>query len=191
MGWGGSERASPSFIEREKMKKSIEDYLNFGTIVLIIMIALLLPACATTESNVKTYPNQQLPTSTRQPVKEVREISHFITFKTPPGAEVIIVDTFTGKEVMSLGTTPVRVLVLTKKLVFIDGRVDGFSDVKPISNALQYGNGFGNGIMGGVEFQFKFRKFGFCNQMLIERIPYLMGDSDKVIEIVMKREEVQ
>lgn len=155
-------------------------------IVIALVLLFFLFGCATTESvqtNIPTkkYPNKQL--VLREPVKETREISHFITFKAPPeGVEVVLVDTFSGKEA-PLGTTPIRIFVLTKKLFFIDGRVDAFSDLKPIGYALQYGNGAG--VTGGVEFQFKFRKFGFSDQMLVERIPFLMGDSDKVIEIKM------
>jgi len=165
------------------MKKTIEDYLNFVTVAAIILIALLLPACATTDPNVKTHPGKQL--ALKQPVREMREISHFVTFKAPPdGVEVIAVDTVSGKEVASLGTTPVRVLVLRKKLSFVDGKVADVLDIRPTANALSYGSG----IMGGVEFQFKFRKYGFSDQMILEKIPFLMGDSDKVIEITMKRE---
>jgi len=163
------------------MKRTIEDYLNFWTVIAISLIALLLPACATTGSNVKTHPNKQL--SLPQPTREIKDISHFVTFRAPPdGVEVVAVDTVSGKEVASLGTTPVRVLILRKKLTFIDGRVADVSDIKPVVNALSYGSG----ITGGVEFQFKFRKFGFSDHMILERIPFLMGDSDKIIEIIMK-----
>ena len=164
------------------MKKTMEDYLNLATVIGIILIALLLPACAVTESSVKTHPNQQL--SLRQPVKEIKDISHFLTFRSPPEekTEVWVVDTITGKEVESLGTTPVRILVLRKKLTFIDGKVADYFDIKPVGNALTYGNG----LSGGVEFQFKFRKYGYSDGMVMVRIPFLMGDSEKTLDITMK-----
>jgi hypothetical protein len=158
------------------MKRSMDDYLGYATCVAIILICLLT-GCATTSSTAK----QPAP---RAPLVETTDISHFITFKAPPmeGVEVFAIDTISGKEVMSLGTTPVRVLILRKKLKFINGRVADVFDLQPTANALTYGTG----LTGGVEFQFKFRKFGFSDGMVLIKIPFLMGDFEKTLEIVMK-----
>jgi len=48
------------------MKKTMEDYLNLATVIGIILIALLLPACAVTESSKRdkryfSFSNLQIP----------------------------------------------------------------------------------------------------------------------------------
>jgi len=144
--------------------------------LIIILALVLVSGCATTGTV------QQTSTKLPEAIKKELDISHFITFKAPPeGVEVIVVDTTTGKEAAALGTTPIRILILKKRLSFVDGNVVNVSEIKPIANAMSYGQD----LNGGVQFQFKFRKSGFMDTMILVNIPYLMGDSEKVIEIKM------
>jgi hypothetical protein len=113
-------------------------------------------------------------------VKEVKDVYHYITFRTEPlGAEIINIDTQTGKEVISFGKTPTRILVLKKK-VEVDMYGVNCTNVQTNANGTAYGKTKNE----GVEYQFKFRLAGYYDEIKIERISFSStNDSDLTLNI--------
>ena len=126
--------------------------------------------------------------------KETRDVTHFITFRSDPvGADVLVVNSLTGKEVGFFGKTPVRILILRKTV-----EVNGMNQVTvtkldPAAFAVTYGGKYNKKsseltlLAEGAEFQFKFRMPGYFDEIKLERIPFQTGnDTDTTININLK-----
>ena len=126
--------------------------------------------------------------------KETRDVTHFITFRSDPvGADVLVVNSLTGKEVGFFGKTPVRILILRKTV-----EVNGMNQVTvtkldPAAFAVTYGGKYSKKsseltlLAEGAEFQFKFRMPGYFDEIKLERIPFQTGnDTDTTININLK-----
>jgi hypothetical protein len=138
--------------------------------ILIIGLAvtcLFLFGCAEEQQVVKK-PTSSIPIVAK-PAKEVKDVLHFITFRSEPlGAGIYVIDSLTGKEVGYLGTTPTRILIMKKKV-----EVEGFSvnctGITPNAAGLTLVGK--SGKVEQIEFQFKFRLHGFYDEIKIERLP--------------------
>jgi hypothetical protein len=126
--------------------------------------------------------------------KDVKNISHFVTFRSDPiGADIIVVDSITGKEVGTFGKTPVRILLLSK-VVEVNGRgTVTLTKINPACFAVTYGGKIKDIKISqalqadGAEFQFKFRMQGYFDEIRIERIPFQSGsDTDATINMSLK-----
>jgi len=165
-------------------------------IMILIVFMCFLFGCAEEQQVIKkpaTSPNlmgdQKAPAVANKPIinkpiKEVKDIFHFMTFKSEPsGAGVYVIDANTGKETQYLGTTPVRILML-KKRVEIDGFYVVCTGVGP--NATGLGLSGRDGKMEQIEFEFKFKLQGFNDDIKLERLPLNTAkDTDTVLQITL------
>jgi hypothetical protein len=168
--------------------------------LVVIILSLLVFGCAAnneiTKPDTQTKQSVVVPTKVQpatpvvlpvllpKPVILTLNVNHFATFKSEPmGAEVIVIDTKSGKEVQSFGKTPVRILLASKKVQYdsTNKKVLGVSDVQANTVGLAYGQ---IGVE-GAEFQFKFRMEGYQDYLYVERIILLSLDSEKVIAAIM------
>ncbi len=164
-------------------------------LIVLALFLLFLIGCAGNDEIVKPTPQSPPPkpppvaktTPVAKPtpppimnVKEVKNVSHYITFRTEPlGAEVINIDLNTGKEVLSFGRTPTRILVL-KKTLEIDMYGVKCTNVLSNVNGLAYGKTMNE----GVEYEFKFRLPGFYDEIKVERISLSStSDTDLTLNI--------
>ena len=159
-------------------------------IIGFILIALISPGCATKEpikpqpkSTATLHPGVAIPDRTVS--MKLIKIFHYDYFVTePPGAEVLVIDTRNGKEVQSFGKTPVKILLVTKTAQYdtINKRLLGVTNT--VANTV--GITYGQERVEGAEFQFKFRLPGYDDEIIIERIPLLSPDTDRIIKVTMK-----
>lgn len=117
--------------------------------------------------------------------KDVKIFLHFTTFKSdPPGADVVVVDTMTGREVGTFGKTPVRILIL-KNTLEVNPVTKEASCTTITSKAI--GITYGKNKAEGAEFQFKFKMPGYYDEMQSIRISILNpSDSDIVMQVNLK-----
>ena len=143
---------------------------NKKLFVALLVIWLVLISCAANKEITKG---------------DVKTFLHFTTFKSdPPGVDIIVVDTLTGKEVGTFGRTPVRILIL-KNIVEVNPITKEVvcTNITPGASGVTYGKT----KVEGAEFQFKFRMSGYYDEMQIVRIPVLnSSDSDIVIQVNLK-----
>ena len=161
--------------------------------LLIVLTCLFFLGCASDEAIKKPtqsppkLPVVQVPSTVVKPVvapvvKETKDVFHFVTFRSEPsGAGIYVIDSQTGKEVGFLGTTPVRILLLKKK-VEIDGFYTNWTDITPNATGLALTGKTGK--VEQVEFQFKYKLQGFYDEIKIERLPLnTISDTDAVTSI--------
>jgi len=141
------------------------------TIVLALLMCFFLIGCAG-----------------EQVVKDTRTFLHFVTFKTEPvGADVIVIDTASGKEFGFLGKTPIRILIL-KNTVQVGKLSEDVTCTDIVTSPNAIGVMYGKTKVEGVEFQFKLRAAGYQDEIKIERIPVVsLNDSDMTMNIVLQR----
>jgi hypothetical protein len=113
------------------------------------------------------------------------EVSNFVTFKSDPiGAEVLVVDATTGKEVGFFGKTPVRIMLFKNSIE------TNLTTKEPVSkNLVSSAQGFvyGGKKPEGVEYQFKFRMAGFYDELKVMRFP-LLSSVGTDVSIIVKLE---
>lgn len=156
------------------------------TIYFIISVLILLSifGCAAEREVVKTDLAKVATAQAPKIRTEIRNVSHFVVFRSDPsGAEVIVVDSKTGAEAQNLGKTPVKILIMSKKVEidFNSGKIVNISDV--VANIM--GLPYGSAKVEGAEFQFKFRLQGCSDEMWIERVSLFSGDSEGRVNINM------
>jgi len=144
--------------------------------ILIVFICFLF-GCAEEQQVVKKPVPITPVKSVSTPVKEIKDVLHFMTFRTEPlGAGIYVIDQLTGKEVGYLGTTPTRILIMKKK-VEVEGFYANCTGLTPsVAGLTLMGK---SGKVEQIEFQFKFRLHGFYDEIKIERLPLnSAGDTD-------------
>jgi hypothetical protein len=153
-------------------------------ILIVVVFVCFLFGCAEEQQVVKkpaTSPNlmgaDQKSPPVIKPAKEIKDVLHFMTFRTEPlGAGIYVIDALTGKEVGYLGTTPIRILIMKKK-VEVDGFYANCTGLTPTVAGLTLTGK--SGKVEQIEFQFKFRLHGFYDEIKIERLPLnSAGDTD-------------
>ena len=157
-------------------QKETCDMFRFFLGVVFVFFLLLVFGCATEQEVVKN-PQKVF-------TKEVKDVLHFVTFKSePPGAGIYVIDTLTGKEVGYLGTTPTRLLLL-KKRIEIEGPLISCPSIAPNAQGITLTGK--SGKVEQLEFQFKFKLQGFYDELKIERLPINTAtDTDVVINMNM------
>jgi hypothetical protein len=138
-------------------------------IALIILAFVFVFGCATEQETIKPATNPVTSVAVvKLPQKEVKDVLHFVTFRSdPPGAGIYVIDSQTGKEVGSLGTTPVRILLMKKK-VEIEGFYVNCTGINPNAAGLTLVGKTGKTEQ--IEFQFKYKLQGFYDEIKIERL---------------------
>lgn len=154
-------------------------------IVIIGLLILSLLGCAANQEVVKPKSDMGAKAHPSQALQRTLKISHYITFRSDPlGAEILVIDSTTGKEVQSFGKTPVRILLMTKTIQY-DPAAQRILNVSNTA-ANTVGLSYGKESVEGAEFQFKFRLAGYYDEMMISRIPLTAWDSDSTINAVLK-----
>jgi hypothetical protein len=94
--------------------------------------------------------------------------THWVTFTSDPTqAEIWVIDAKNGKEVQSLGKTPIRIWLVTNKVI-----VTGTdAKLKEINTCNIMGITYGSKQMEGIEFEFKIRSPAYADELKIVRIP--------------------
>lgn len=172
-------------MKRRTHQKETCDMFRF---FLGVVFALLVFGCATEQESIKPATNPVAPVSVAKLVaqKEVKDVLHFVTFKSEPmGAGIYVIDSQTGKEVGFLGTTPVRILLMKKK-VEVEGFYINCTSITPNAAGITLtGKG---GKVDQIEFQFKYKLQGFYDDIKIERLPINTSvDTDIIINMSMKK----
>ena len=132
------------FLKEDEMKKWI---------LVLAMAVFIIAGCAST------------------PIVKIDtvEVSNFVTFRSDPiGAEILVVDATTGKEVGAFGKTPVRIM-LFKNSIETNLTTKESSSKNLVSSAQ--GFVYGGKKPEGVEYQFKFRMAGFYDELKVMRFP--------------------
>ena len=150
-------------------------------LLVVLVISLLFVGCATKDPLLKKT--------------ETKDVTHFITFRSDPvGADVLVVNSITGKEVGYFGKTPVRILIL-RKTVEVNGRGGvNINKLDAAGFAVTYGGKYDNKKSEelalqaeGAEFQFKFRMPGYYDEIKVERISFkTVNDTDSTITMSLK-----
>lgn len=159
--------------------------------IIALTLVMLITGCASEEAMVKKEADLKIPPKQEKQIKEApkpkvvaqthpgatlvipkeeREVFNFILFKSdPPGAGIYVIDTASGKEANYLGTTPVRILVMKRKIETDGLRLITCTGISANVTGLPLAGK--SGKIDYIEYQFKFRMQGYYDEIKIEKVP--------------------